>query len=51
MSVHGHAISLGSGASMDRHENICDTFGEYDVFAHAWKREKERETETERHRT
>ena len=43
MSVLGHAISLGSGARMDKHEHSCDAFGEYDAFARAWKRDSERE--------
>ena len=43
MSVLGHAISLGSGARMDKHEHSCDACGEYDMFARAWKRENERE--------
>ena len=43
MSVLGHAIWLGSGARMDKHEHSCDAFCEYDVFARAWKRESERE--------
>ena len=43
MSVLGLAISLGSGARMDKHEHSRDAFGEYDVIACAWKRESERE--------
>ena len=43
MPVLGHAISLGSGASMDKHEHSCDAFGAYDDFARAWKTESERE--------
>ena len=45
MSVLGHAISLGSGARMDKHEHSCDAFGGYDVCARAWKGESERERE------
>ena len=46
MSVPGHAISLGSGAGVDKHEHSCDAFGEYDVFLHAPGREKARERAT-----